>query len=156
MRGISWAFALLVICSCTAAVASEKPLPVSDLTIEGGRGAVRLRVEVASDGASQERGLMYRRSLAANAGMLFDFHQPVMTEFWMKNTYLPLDIVFIRPNGTISSITENAKPLSETLIPSTEPVRAVLEIKGGRAKALGIAPGDRVIHAIFSRSARRP
>ena len=92
---------------------------------------------------------MFRKQMAPDAGMLFDFHGLVMTQFWMKNTVIPLDMMFIRADGTISTIAANAVPYSETPIPSAEPVRAVLEINGGRARALGIAPGDRVHKAIF-------
>ena len=92
---------------------------------------------------------MFRRSMAPDAGMLFDFHRPQMANFWMKNTILPLDLIFIRADGTISSVAADAVPFSEALIPSAEPVRAVLEINGGRAAALGIAPGERVHHRIF-------
>src|SRR5215470_14658814 len=82
-------------------------------------------------------------------GMLFDFHKEQPTSFWMKNTYIPLDMIFIRADGRILRIAENTVPLSETLVPSGAPVRAVLEVIGGTAKKLGIAPGDRVGHAIF-------
>ncbi len=92
---------------------------------------------------------MFRKTMAANAGMLFDFHTTVMTTFWMKNTVLPLDIIFIRSDGTISSIAGSAVPFSEAPIPSSEPIRAVLEINGGRAKTLGIEPGDKVRGTIF-------
>ena len=92
---------------------------------------------------------MFRRSMAPDAGMLFAFPHSGMVNFWMKNTILPLDLVFIRDDGTISSVAADAVPFSETLIPSAEPVRAVLEINAGRAAALGIAPGERVHHAIF-------
>jgi uncharacterized membrane protein (UPF0127 family) len=104
---------------------------------------------MASDNASQEKGLMFRKTMAPNAGMLFDFHKPQPVTFWMKNTILPLDIIFIRDDGTISSIAGNAVPYSEAPIPSSEPVRAVLELNAGRAKALGIEPGDKVHAAIF-------
>lgn len=92
---------------------------------------------------------MYRNRLAADAGMLFDFHNDDFRAFWMKNTPLPLDMVFIRADGTISSISSNAKPMSEEPITSHEPVRAVLEINGGRAAALDIQPGERVHNAAF-------
>jgi len=92
---------------------------------------------------------MFRKTLAPDAGMLFDFHNDVMTAFWMKNTILPLDIIFVRADGTISSIAANAVPFSEASIPSSEPIRAVLEINAGRAKALGIEPGDKVHSEIF-------
>jgi len=92
---------------------------------------------------------MYRRALAPNAGMLFVFHRTRKIGFWMKNTRLPLDILFIRGNGTISSIKENAIPYSTTTIWAAEPIRFVLEINGGRVRELGIQPGDRVHSNIF-------
>lgn len=148
---ILFAFLLFSCASVTAGPA--KPLPRTSLTINTAQGLVRFLVEVAADSSSQERGLMYRKSLAPNAGMLFDFHQPQPVTFWMRNTIIPLDMLFIRANGTISTIHANAVPYSETPIPSAEPVRAVLEINGGRAKALGIEPGDRVQGAIFQNEA---
>jgi uncharacterized membrane protein (UPF0127 family) len=125
------------------------PLPVTTVTVETQRGPKAFTVEVAGDVDSQQRGLMYRRTLAADAGMLFDFHKAMMISFWMKNTVLPLDMVFIRADGTISTVASNAEPFSTALIPSAEPVRAVLEINGGRAHDLGIRAGDRVRAAIF-------
>jgi uncharacterized membrane protein (UPF0127 family) len=141
--------AFLLVAGCAADAGAAKPLPHAALAIDTADGLAKFEVEVAGDQQSQEQGLMFRKTLAANAGMLFDFHQPVMTDFWMKNTILPLDIIFIRPNGTISTIHANATPYSTTPIPAAEPVRAVLEINGGRAKALGILPGARVHEAIF-------
>lgn len=155
MRLVLAAYALLALVGCAAIAGPQKPLAQSELTIETARGPVRFSVEIASDPESQERGLMYRRSLAPNAGMLFDFHRPIMATFWMKNTILPLDIIFVRADGTISTIAANAVPYSETLIPSAEPVRAVLEINGGRAKALGIESGDQVHATIFPGAAPR-
>jgi uncharacterized membrane protein (UPF0127 family) len=132
-----------------AAAAQDKPLPETAVVIDTDRGAQTFHVEIAADQASQERGLMYRKQIAPNAGMLFDFHTPQWEYFWMKNTVLSLDMVFIRQDGTISSIAPNAVPFSTTTIPSAEPVRAVLELNGGRAAALGIEPGQKVHNAIF-------
>ena len=139
-----------------AAAVSNSPngkLPVTTVVIDSGHGPVKFQAELAADPASQEKGLMFRKSLAPDAGMLFDFHTPDFQTFWMKNTVLPLDMIFIRSDGTISSIAPNATPYSETPIPSYEPVRAVLEINGGRAAQLGIFPGDLVHAAIFSNTA---
>lgn len=139
------AFAVLA----TALPAAGKALPTTTVVIDTDTGPHAFRVEVAADPESQERGLMFRREMAPDAGMLFDFHTPQMQYFWMKNTILPLDMIFIRENGTISSIAPNAVPFSTTTIPSLEPIRAVLELNGGRAAALGIEP-DQVVHnAIF-------
>ena len=87
---------------------------------------------------------MYRESLAPDRGMIFPHDQPRPASFWMKNTLIPLDIIFVRADGTIARIAANATPLSLTPIPSFEPVSAVLEIAGGRAAELGIEAGDRV------------
>ena len=134
---------------CGAAVSPAASLPVTTVVIDSDHGPVTFRAEVADDSASQERGLMYRKQMPANAGMLFDFHRPQYENFWMKDTILSLDLIFIRQNGTISSIAPNAVPLSEVTIPSAEPVRAVLEINGGRAAQLGIEPDQHVHNAIF-------
>ena len=128
--------------------ASDK-LPVTTIVIDSTHGPVKFQAEVAADPASQEKGLMFRTGLAPDAGMLFDFHIPDFQTFWMKNTVISLDMIFIRADGTISSIAPNATPQSETPIPSYEPVRAVLEINGGRAAQLGIEPGEHVHNAIF-------
>jgi uncharacterized membrane protein (UPF0127 family) len=124
-------------------------LPVTTIVIDSEHGPVKFAAEVAADPASQEKGLMFRKSLAPDGGMLFDFHAPDFQTFWMKNTVISLDMIFIRADGTISSIAPNATPYSETPIPSYEPVRAVFEISGGRAAQLGILPGDRVHATIF-------
>jgi len=129
------------------------PLPRSAVLIDSTRGPVRFDVEIAGDDSSRMRGLMFRTRLDPNAGMLFDFHDNHFRSFWMKNTYLPLDMLFIRADGSISSIAANTVPMSETVINSSEPVRAVLEINGGRAAALGIRPGERIRGAIFSAAA---
>jgi uncharacterized protein len=107
-------------------------------------------VEMAVTPEEQARGLMFRRELPEKQGMLFDFQREQPTSFWMKNTYIPLDMIFIRADGRILRIAENTVPLSEALVPSGGPVRAVLEVIGGTAKKLGIAPGDRVVHPVFS------
>ena len=126
-----------------------KPLPHTQLVIDTTAGEAKFDVEVAADWRSQEYGLMNRKHLPNNAGMIFDFHAPVMTSFWMKDTLIPLDMIFIRQDGTISSVAPDAVPMSLTSIPSTEPIRAVLEINGGEAARLGIYPGQKVHNAIF-------
>jgi uncharacterized membrane protein (UPF0127 family) len=133
----------------SSAWAQDKPLPVTTVVIDTDHGPHTFRVEVAADEPSQSRGLMFRKQMAPDVGMLFDFHRPQMEIFWMKNTILSLDLIFIRQDGTISSIAPYAVPYSTTSIPSAEPVRAVLEINGGRASALGIEPDQRVHNAIF-------
>jgi uncharacterized membrane protein (UPF0127 family) len=113
------------------------------LTITSANGVHHFNVEVAQTEQQQSKGLMFVRRLAPNHGMIFPFTPPQEVSFWMENTLIPLDIVFIRDDHTIARIT-HAKPLDETLLPSGEPIVAVLEIRGGRAEQLGIAPGDKV------------
>jgi len=137
----------------SAALAQDKPLPVTTIVINTEHGPHTFRVEIAADPASQEKGLMFRKQMAPDDGMLFEFPRPSMEVFWMKNTILPLDIIFIRGDGTISSIAPNAVPYSTTPIPAIEPVRAVLELNGGRAAQLGIEPDDVVHHAFFGNAA---
>jgi hypothetical protein len=113
------------------------------LTIRSANGAHRFTVDVARTSEQQEWGLMFVRSLAPNRGMIFPFDPPQEVAFWMKNTLIPLDIIFIRADGTIARITK-AKALDETPLPSGEPIGAVLEIRGDRAAELGIGAGDKI------------
>jgi uncharacterized membrane protein (UPF0127 family) len=107
-------------------------------------------VELARTAEEMQRGLMFRTSLAADHGMLFLYADDQPVSFWMKNTFIPLDLLFIDRQGTILRIAQRAVPQSTALIPSGEPVRAVLEVNGGTAGRLGIAVGDRVLHPAFS------
>ena len=145
----SLVFAVWLVLAISGCTDRAPALPVVHVTIDTRSGPRSFTVELASNFESQQRGLMNRRELAADAGMLFDFHQDADLSFWMKDTYVPLDMLFIRADGTISSIAANAIPLSTTPIRSTEPVRAVLEINGGKASELGIASGNQVHAAIF-------
>lgn len=113
------------------------------------RGRARFQVEIAATQAEQARGLMFRKALAPDRGMLFTYKRPQPAAYWMKNTLIPLDIIFIQPDGRILSIVRNARPHDETPLPSGGLVLGVLEIAGGRAAQLGILPGDRVLHRIF-------
>lgn len=119
------------------------------LEVATANGPVRLQVEIADTEAERSRGLMFRAFLADDRGMLFDFKPARPVAFWMKNTWIPLDIIFIAPDGRILNIAEKTTPYSEAPIPSAGVTRAVLEIRGGRARELGIAPGDKVAHRIF-------
>jgi uncharacterized protein len=109
---------------------------------------------VAATGPALDRGLMYRRSLPAGQGMLFDFGSEQRITMWMKNTYVALDMIFIGTDGRISRIAANTKPLSTRLISSGEPARYVLEVNAGTARKLGIAVGDRVSHPAIGAQAR--
>lgn len=119
------------------------------VTVRSAGGQHVFRVELADTAAEQAQGLMYRTDLKPDGGMLFAPYPPEgggprEASFWMKNTPSPLDILFIRADGTIARIAENTVPFSEAPVPSGEPVAAVLEIPGGRAGELGIVEGDRV------------
>ncbi len=113
------------------------------LTIQSKAGVHHFTVEVAASPQQQETGLMFRRKLAGDHGMIFPYDPPQSVAFWMKNTLIPLDIIYIRADGTIARIV-NAEPMDLTPLPSGEPIAAVLEIAGGRAKQLGISEGDSV------------
>jgi uncharacterized membrane protein (UPF0127 family) len=138
------AFALMALAANFAQAAELQTLEIASKT-----GVHAFQVEMAITPEEKERGLMFRRELPEGRGMLFDFQTDQNVAFWMKNTYIPLDMLFIRGDGSILRIAENTQPLSERNIPSGGPVRAVLEVIGGTAKKLGIAPGDRVGGSIF-------
>jgi hypothetical protein len=143
-------FTLLCALALPLVGGSPAAAELQPLEIATKNGVHVFAVEMASTPEEQAKGLMFRRQLPEGQGMLFDFHQEQPTSFWMKNTYIPLDMIFIRGDGRILRIAENTVPLSEALVPSGGPVRAVLEVVAGTAKKLGIAPGDRVAHPIFS------
>jgi uncharacterized membrane protein (UPF0127 family) len=123
----------------------------SVLEIASKNGVHSFSVEVVDNDADRSKGLMFRKSLPEGTGMLFDFKTEQDVAFWMKNTYIPLDMIFIKADGRILRIAENTEPMSTKQIPSRGPVLAVLEVIAGTARKLGIAPGDRVAHPIFSR-----
>ena len=107
-------------------------------------------VELAVNDADRAKGLMFRKDLPEGRGMLFDFQREQDVSMWMRNTLIPLDMIFITADGRIRRIAENTEPLSERTISSGGPVRGVFEVIGGTAKKLGIAAGDRIAHPIFS------
>ena len=142
-------------CVFAAEITGPQPtLPQSPLIIETAKGPQRFTVEMAITPEQQERGLMFRKTLAPNAGMLFDFGREGERAFWMKNTLIPLDMLFIKADGTVARIASNTKPLSEESVPSYQPVQAVLEIAGGRAAQLGLKAGDKVRQTIFGNMPR--
>ena len=119
-------------------------LPVIPLTVKRAEKAIVFRVELAKTGAEQQKGLMFRERLGPDEGMIFPMDPPRGASFWMKNTVIPLDIVFIGTDGRISNIAANTVPYSLQPIPSEGLAKGVLELRGGRAAELGIVPGDRV------------
>ena len=115
----------------------------SELTIFTAAGPQKFTIELALDGQQMEQGLMFRRSLAADAGMLFDFQTPTNVTMWMKNTLIPLDMLFLDNAGQVIDIHERAVPQSLDMISAKAPARYVIELNGGTAERLGIKPGDR-------------
>lgn len=134
--------------------AAPRPMPsvpkgFEPLQVVTPKGSFDFAVELAETDAQRERGLMFRQSLAPDRGMLFDFQVPRMVAFWMKNTLIPLDIIYIAQDGTVISIARNATPKSLVPLPSGGAALGVLEIAGGRAEAIGLLPGDKIRHRIF-------
>ena len=145
--------ALLVLASCAAPEkAGAEPgaiSPLEDLQIVTRTGTHSFKVEIADDEAERQNGLMNRPSMGPDRGMLFEFEDERDRAFWMHNTYIPLDIIYIDRTGKIVSIAANATPFSDTPIPSMGAANGVLELNGGRAAALGIQVGDTVKHPFF-------
>jgi uncharacterized membrane protein (UPF0127 family) len=121
----------------------------SRLAIDTANGRKNFNVELAITDTQHARGLMYRRKLAADAGMLFDYRFTQRITMWMRNTYIPLDMIFVGADGRVVNIAERTIPQSEAIIASKGRVRAVLEVNGGTASRLGIKPGNQVYHRIF-------
>ena len=132
-----------------------EPAPLVSLTILGADDAAHaFRVEVVATPETRARGLMFRRRLARDQGMLFVYPRPAPASFWMRNTLIPLDILFADASGVILNIIE-AQPLDETPLPSAGPVQFVLEIRGGLAAELGVRPGDRIVSPAMLAAAAR-
>jgi uncharacterized membrane protein (UPF0127 family) len=145
VRSAALAAALTLYMAATPA--SGQALEQVEITTKGG---VRVfDVEMADTEPKRRIGLMHRKELADGKGMLFDFGRPQPIAMWMQNTYVSLDMIFIREDGTIANIAENTTPLSERSIFSAGSVLSVLEVVAGTAKRYGIAPGDKVSHRIF-------
>lgn len=135
------------------ATCSQAPqsLRTEPMTIQTRHGLAHLTVEIADTPDTREIGLMCRTRLADSRGMLFDFRQVQTVAFWMKNTLIPLDMVFIDADGQVVNVAHEARPMDETPIYSRGPILGVLEIGGGRAAALDIQPGDQVHERIFGK-----
>ncbi len=140
-----------------AGVLAAAPSPAEIVSFEAGRvsietasGRHEFAVEIAISEAQRAQGLMYRRSLVADAGMLFLYPDDRVIHMWMKNTLLPLDMLFLSADGRVVNLVEYTVPLSTTVISSEGPARAVLELAAGTAARIGIEPGDRVRHSAFA------
>ena len=126
----------------------------SFISIDTATGPKPFLVELALSPEQQEQGLMFRKAMAPNAGMLFIFGAPQVAHFWMHNTYLPLDMVFIAADGHVAGIHENAAPLKDDVISSDKSVLAVLELNAGTTARLGIKAGDLVHYQAFGTGAK--
>lgn len=156
MRGFWAAMIACVLAGLAPAPVQAKqptqPAGLETLTIVASGGARHdFQVEVMRTPEQRARGLMHRQFLPADRGMLFDFERSEPVAMWMENTFIPLDMLFIRADGSIARIAERTEPLSRRTIPSGEPVLSVLEINGGLSEKLGIRAGDRVEHPLFKR-----
>jgi uncharacterized membrane protein (UPF0127 family) len=139
--------ALVSACASTPAAPGKDPfpaLPQAEIRAQTASGTHRFTVWIAADDRSRQRGLMFVRELAPDRGMLFLFEQPQDAAFWMKDTYLALDLIFIEPAGTVLNVASDARPFSLDPIPSEGAVIAVLEVPAGTARRIGLAPGDRI------------
>lgn len=145
----SLALALSAPVFAAAPALAQDALETSSLTIQSESGSHAFTVEIADEPEEISYGLMNRESLGEDAGMLFDFGNPREPAMWMKNTLIPLDMLFMTPDGEIVMIARNTVPGSLRTISPGMPVKGVLEINGGRAAELGIEPGDTVIHPVF-------
>ena len=143
---VSGMAAIALVLSAPAALAE---LEISPLTIESANGVHAFTVEIADEPEEITTGLMNRESMDPDAGMLFDFGQPREAAMWMKNTLIPLDMLFMDPQGKVIAIARETVPGSLRTVSPGVPVKSVLELNGGRAEELGIQPGDEVIHPIF-------
>ena len=132
-----------------AGARAAEPFATSSLSLVTAKGRFRFTVEMALDAAQRAQGLQFRETLATHAGMLFDYERPQPVTMWMKNTLVPLDMLFISADGRVVNIAADTVPKSLAPISSAGPVRAVLEVNAGTAARLGIEPGDRGIHPIF-------
>jgi uncharacterized protein len=156
-RNLSWRaarvwLAVAATAACIAlAGAVAQAASFQTLEIATKSGVHIFSVEIATTEDEKQKGLMYRRELADGKGMLFDFSPEQQISMWMKNTYISLDMIFIRADGRVLRIAENTEPESTAIISSGGLARGVLEVPAGTARKYGISPGDRVSHPLFNR-----
>jgi len=146
----------LAACAQTAAVPVTAEGPLEPLRVMASGQAHDFKVEIADDEAERTKGLMFRETLLADHGMLFLFPDEAERSFWMRNTILPLDIIYVSKTGQVVSIQKNAIPYDKTPLPSYGEAAAVLEINGGLSDQLGIRPGDRIEHRFFDGKGPKP
>jgi uncharacterized protein len=150
LRARLWIVAATLVALCAFTGVEARAATVQPLEIATKSGVKVFSVEMATTEEEKTTGLMYRKELADGKGMLFDFSPEQQVSMWMKNTYISLDMIFIRADGRILRIAENTEPLSTKIIPSGGLAKGVLEVIAGTAQKYGIAPGDRVAHPLFN------
>lgn len=146
-------FFLIFLFSCAPANSFQdgapQTLPLEPVTVVTKDGSHVFQVQIAATPEQKQTGLMFRAKMPLGEGMLFTYKYPEVTGFWMRNTYISLDIIFVRGDGTIANIAHNTVPLSLNPVNSVGYVTGVLEINGGLAEELGIEPGDKILHPFF-------
>src|SRR6202140_4893751 len=150
VRAWLWLPVAAALALCAASGPGARAASIQPLEIVTRNGVQVFAVEMATTEEEKTTGLMYRKELPDGKGMLFDFTPEQEVSMWMKNTYIPLDMIFIRADGRILRIAENTEPQSTKIIPSRGLAKGVLEVIAGTAKKYGIAPGDRVGHPLFN------
>lgn len=156
MAGRRLGLAVLAVVSFLVLLSGHRAMAADRLVIRTASGAHAFTVEVATTMEQQRMGLMYRRALAPDAGMLFPYGAEQEITMWMRNTFIPLDMIFLRRDGSVTRIERDTEPFSERVIASQGPAFAVLEVNAGTALRLGIREGDRAEHPLFAPSDVRP
>lgn len=140
---------VLILLLWPLAVLAQEPAKLEPITITTDLAATLITAEIADTPELRERGLMFRHIMPQDQAMLFDFGEPRPAAMWMKNTYMSLDMLFVREDGTIAAIAENTVPKSLDTVSVQEPVKGVVELAAGTVKRLGIHQNDKVFHRIF-------
>lgn len=140
--------AALTTSASTPAIAADE----ARLEIVTSTGRHPFRIEIAATPQTRATGLMFRKALDPDYGMLFDFHREAPVSFWMKNTFVSLDMIFIRADGTVANVATGTTPFSEEPVSSAAPVRFVLEVVAGTASKIGLKAGDRIVHPLVAGS----
>ena len=143
-------FSLLFLAGPSQASEEVVRLPVEQVIVTTDRGDMAFATEIATTDETRSRGLMFRRSMGEREAMLFHWHSPHVVTMWMRNTYIPLDMLFVTADGTVVHVEADTVPQSLEVLSADREVSAVLEIVGGMAAKLGIRPGSRLKHRFFN------
>ena len=130
---------------------AQQAMRVEPVMVTTDKGTFTFHTEIADTGPARQRGLMFRKSMAPDRAMLFDWGEPLVASMWMQNTYISLDMVFIAADGTVKYVAQSTKPLSRDIVSAGIEVSAVLEVIAGTALRIGLKPGDKITHSMFDR-----